>query len=46
MGFGFWNEEKYFKIELLFIIVDVLPSSLVPGQIIFYSICKKHNRGL
>lgn len=33
MGFGFWNEGKYFKIELLLINVDVFPSSLVPGQI-------------
>lgn len=32
MGFGFWNEGKYFKIQLLFINVDVSPGSLLLGQ--------------
>lgn len=32
MAFGFWNEGKFFKIELVLINVDLSPSSLVPGQ--------------
>lgn len=36
MGFGFWNEGKYFKIELLLKNVVVSLSSLVSGQV--YSI--------
>lgn len=33
MGFGFWNEAKYFITELLPINMDMSPSSLVPSQI-------------
>lgn len=36
MGFGFWNEGKYFKIELLLTNIVVPSSSLVTGQV--YSI--------
>lgn len=34
MAFGFWNEGKYFKIELLLINMAISPSSSVPRQIL------------